>query len=264
MAGFFLEARIDDAWSPDENRRAVLNSRVWQLAGLVALAVALAFGLTRVADGIEARNANDVVSVTGSAKRRISSDYVIWDSSVSAQDASPAAAAKRLGSWAAAVRAFLVTSGVHIDELVMSPIATETVNATTADGSEGKVTGYKLTRTFEIRSSRVDAVVRVVQTSSRLVRTGIPLAAEPLQYVFTRLADLRPTLSSEATKDAIRRAQSVVDTAGGRMGRIQSIDVAPFQVTAPGSTDAGDYGGYDTSTREKDVVAVVNVTFSVN
>jgi hypothetical protein len=36
-----------------------------------------------------------------------------------------------------------------------------------------------------------------------------------------------------------------------------------FQDTAPGSTEVEDYGIYDTSTREKEVTAVVNVTFAV-
>ena len=51
--------------------------------------------------------------------------------------------------------------------------------------------------------------------------------------------------------------------AGQKLGRVRSIDVGPFQVTAPGSTQTGDFGSYDTSTRQKDVTSVVNVTFAV-
>ena len=51
--------------------------------------------------------------------------------------------------------------------------------------------------------------------------------------------------------------------AGNELGRLRSIDVGPFQVTAPGSTQNSDYGSYDTATRKKDVTSVVNVTFSV-
>ena len=72
-----------------------------------------------------------------------------------------------------------------------------------------------------------------------------------------------PALSAEATKDAINRARTVVEIAGQHLGKLRSIDVGPFQVTAPGSTQTGDYGSYDTSTRQKDVTSVVNVTFAV-
>ncbi|MGZ4384431.1 MAG: SIMPL domain-containing protein, partial [Gaiellaceae bacterium] len=36
------------------------------------------------------------------------------------------------------------------------------------------------------------------------------------------------------------------------------------QVTAPNSTDVSDSGLYDTSTRDKDVTGVVNVTFALS
>jgi uncharacterized protein len=41
------------------------------------------------------------------------------------------------------------------------------------------------------------------------------------------------------------------------------VNVGVFQVTSPNSTQVSDYGEYDTSTLEKDVTAVVNVTFSL-
>jgi uncharacterized protein len=40
--------------------------------------------------------------------------------------------------------------------------------------------------------------------------------------------------------------------------------VGVFQVTAPNSAEVEDYGVYDTSTRVKDVSAVVNVTFAID
>jgi hypothetical protein len=42
------------------------------LAGLALLAISFAIG-----DGIRDRNRSDVISVTGSAKKRIMSDYIV-------------------------------------------------------------------------------------------------------------------------------------------------------------------------------------------
>jgi len=239
------------------------TSRLWQLAGLALLAGALAYGLHEVGNGIRARDARDVVTVTGSAKRSITSDYVIWDASVAAQDASPAVAAARLGRWTATIKSFLATAGIHVDELAITPITTDTITETTNNGSSGKITGYNLTRTLEVRSARVDAIVSAIDSSSSLVGQGIPFTAQPPQFIYTKLPDLRPALSAEATKDAINRARTVVEIAGQKLGKLRAIDVGPFQVTAPGSTQTGDFGSYDTSTRQKDVTSVVNVTFSV-
>ena len=95
----------------------MLGSRLWQLVGLVVLAAAFAYGLRAVSDGIRARDSRNVVTVTGSARQRVSSDYVIWDASVTAQAVSPASAARQLAGWTSAIRSYLVGAGVRGDEL---------------------------------------------------------------------------------------------------------------------------------------------------
>ena len=51
--------------------------------------------------------------------------------------------------------------------------------------------------------------------------------------------------------------------AGGHLGRLQSVSAGVFQITAPNSTDTSGEGVYDTSTIDKDVTAVVNLTFAM-
>lgn len=236
------------------------QSRVWQLIGLALVAIALAFGLHQVGSGIEARATRDTVSVTGSATKRIESDFVIWDASVSARGAKPGVAAAQLGTWANAVKAYLNGAGVTSDELTVSPIATDLI--TTDETGQASPPVYQVTRMFQVRSERVDDVVAALEGSAKLVLKGVPLSTSPPQYVYTKLAALRPGMTADATKDAITRAHAIVDQTGQKLGKIVSIDVAPFELTAPGAVQS-DYGGYDTSTRTKDVRAVVNVTFAI-
>ena len=226
--------------------------------GLALIAVALAIGLFAVADGIRDRGTADTISVTGSAKRTITSDFVIWDASISAQAQDPAEAAAQLGRLLKPTLAAIRDSGIRDDELTVGAISTENIF-----DSSGYVNGYRLTRSLQVRSARVDVVVSAIEDSSRLLALGVPLSAGQPQYVYTKLAELRPALSAEATEDAIRRAEAIIEITEDELGGLRDISVAPFQVTAPGSTDVSDYGIYDTSTREKEVTAVVNVTFAV-
>ena len=228
------------------------------VAGLALIAVALPIGLFGVADGIRDLGAGDTISVTGSAKRSISSDYLIWNASLTVQQETTAAAAAQLQRWLERTLTALRASGIQDDELTVAAISTQPVR-----GRSGKLTGFRLTRAFQVRSSRLDAVVAAIEDSSRLLAVGIPLAAGQPQYVYTNLAELRPALSAEATKDALRRAEAIVEITGDKLGGVRDVYSSPFQVTAPGSTEVEDYGIYDTSTREKEVTAVVNVTFSV-
>jgi hypothetical protein len=227
---------------------------------MTLLAIAVAVGSFAIAGGIRDRNRSNVITVTGSAKKRITSDYVIWDASVTSQQASAAAAAKQLEDWAGRVRSFLVKEGIQPGELTVQPISTETV---TGSGQSGKVTGYRLTRNFEIRSARVPAIAKVAEGSARLLAEGVPLAAQPPQYIYTHLPALRPTLLADATKDAQQRARVLVAATGAHLGKLRGVDVGVFQVTSPNSTAVADYGVYDTATVSKDVTAVVNVTFAL-
>jgi hypothetical protein len=227
------------------------------LGGLALIAIAFVIGSIFIGHGIRDKNRNDVISVTGSAKKRITSDYVVWNLSATSQQSSANAAAKELTVWTKRIRSFLAGEGIESGELTLQPISTETVSR------KGKVTSFVLTRSFEVRSPRVKEVTGVADRSSALLSEGIPLQAGSPQYVYTKLTTLRPQLLAQATRDARNRARVIVDATGAHLGKLRRVSVGVFQVTSPNSTEVEDYGVYDTSTLEKDVTAVVNVTFAL-
>jgi hypothetical protein len=234
------------------------------LAGLTLLAVALLVGSLAIGSGIRNRNQNDVITVTGSAKQAITSDYAIWDFSVTSQSRSASTAAMALAGWTKQIKSFLNAQGVTAVELTVQPISTSTVTASGNGADSNQVVGYQLTRNFEVRSSRVGALAGVAEASSGLLAKGIPFSAQPLQYVFTRLSSIRAQLLAKAVRDAQARARVLVAATGGKVGKLRGVDVSPFQVTSPNSTEVSDYGVYDTSTLNKEVTAVVNVTFALD
>jgi uncharacterized protein len=231
--------------------------RIPLFAGLALLAIAFVIGSVAIGHGIRDRNRSDVIAVTGSAKKRITSDYVVWNLSVTSQQPSATAAAQELAGWTAKIRSFLAREGVQPAEISVQPISTET------NSRRGKVTTYLLTRSFEIRSPRVEKVTGVADSSSELLAQGIPLAANAPQYVYTKLPALRPQLLAQATRDARSRAKTIVEATGAHLGKLRRVSVGVFQVTSPNSTEVQDYGVYDTATVDKDVTAVVNVTFAL-
>jgi hypothetical protein len=66
------------------------------LVGLAFISIAVGLGTYELADGIRNRGNQDQITVTGSAKRSIVSDFVIWDASVTSQGDTPQAASKAL------------------------------------------------------------------------------------------------------------------------------------------------------------------------
>lgn len=234
-----------------------MRARVPQLVGLALVAGALLVGLIVVADGIRDRGAVDTVTVTGSAKRQVASDFVVWNASISVEESTTASAVARLDRWVRRTVVVLRQAGIQDAELTVAPVVTERIV-----GQFGEIT-FLLTRSLQVRSDRIDAVLSAIAASDRLLAEDVPLTARPPQFTYTKLAALRPALTSRATKDALRRAEAIVKITGGKLGRVIDVSVAPFQVTDPGSTEVDDYGIYDTSTQVKEVTAVVNLTLSV-
>lgn len=227
--------------------------------GLALIAIAVLIGSLAIGHGIRNRNSNNLITVTGSAKQLITSDFVIWDFSVTSQDRAAAPAARALDGWTKQVTAFLTRQGVTSSELTVQPISTQTVTS----GNSNNVVGYQLTTNFEVRSARVQAIAGVAQASSSLLTQGVPFSAQPLQYVYTKLDTVRGPLLAAAVRDAQQRAKTLLSATGSKLGSLRGVDVSPFQVTPPNSTEVSDYGAYDTSTLKKQVEAVVNVTFAL-
>jgi hypothetical protein len=231
--------------------------RLSLLIGLALLAIGFVIGSIFIGHGIRDRNRNDVISVTGSAKKRITSDYVVWALFVTSEQPAAQDAARELTGWTNKIRSFLTDAGIEEGELSVDPISTET------SSRKGRVVSFRLTRGFEIRSPRVSVVTDVANRSAELLAQGIPLQADPLQYVYTKLPTLRQQLLAQATKDARARAKVIVEATGSNLGKLRRVSVGVFQITSPNSTEVEDYGVYDTSTLKKDVTAVVNVTFAL-
>jgi len=233
--------------------------------GLAVVSTGVVVGAGALRDGLKARSHQDMITVTGSARRTIASDTVVWRASITSTQTTPADASKELGGWVARVQSFLRGAGAVDSEVRLEPVSTETIPQLGPDGrtETGRVGGYKLTRSFEVRSSRVKEITDIVQKSGALLNEGIPLTAQPPQYLYAQLAQIRPDLLADASRDAKTRGERLVSAAGGHLGRLQSVSAGVFQITAPGSTDTSGEGVYDTSTIDKDVTAVVNLTFAM-
>jgi len=239
-----------------------MRERLPLFFGLGLLAIAVVVGSLFIAGGIRDRSRTDLITVTGSAKARIVSDYIVWDATLTGQGSSPAAASAQLAAWTSRVQSFFRDHGVVAEELTVEPIATESPGSIDENGN--RITRYRLTRSFEIRSSRVAAIATLAERTSSLLAQGVPLAADPPQYVYTKLPGLRPRLLAAATRDAQARARVLVAASGAKLGNLRGVNVGVFQISSPNSTDVSDYGVYDTTTLRKDVTAVVNVTFALS
>jgi uncharacterized protein len=247
------------------NGDSVLNRFPQLFGGLFALSAAIVIGSFMGAGAIrDAKRANDVLTVTGSVKRPIRSDYIIWRASVSSQQPTLPAAYQETKRYTERVQRYLKAQKVPDNAVTLSAIETSSVPEILPSGREsGKTIAYRITQRIEVRSNEVDRISVLSRRANDLINEGIPLQSNPPEYLYTQLGKLRVEMLAEATKDAKVRAEAIAQSTGDRIGPIRSAKTGVFQITPRYSTEVSDSGVYDTTSLEKDITAVVSVSFGM-
>jgi len=212
-----------------------------------------------------AKRGDEAITVTGSAKRRITSDLVVWSAGVSSQSAQLTEAYRQLSDNIPRIEQYLLSKGIPEDQMTVSSIASSTIKKRDSEGNEtGEITGYNLTQQIEVRSTDVAKIAQIAREATELINQGILIESSAPKYYYTKIGDLKIEMLGEAAKDAKERAERIAQSTGNSIGSGRCARMGVLQITAADSTDVSDYGMYDTTTIDKDMTAVVNVSFAVN
>jgi uncharacterized protein len=243
-----------------------LRDRFPQLfAGLALLSASLIVSSFLWAGAIRnIKRVDDALVVTGSAKRPIKADYMVWRVSISSQQPTTPAAYQELKRWTNRVQTYLQAAKVPDTAITINALETAAIPEVIAGRETGKNIAYKLTQRLEIRSSEVDRYSKLSQQITELIDEGIPVTSEPPEYLYNELSKLRIEMIAEATKDAKARAEAIAASTGNRVGGVRGADTGVFQITPRNSTTVSNGGSYDTSSIEKDITGVVSVKFGID
>ena len=230
--------------------------------GLLSIGVAVVVTAKIVAGTIhDARHIHDTISVTGSARKPISSDLVRWSLTVSHEAPTAATAARRLRGQVAAVRTFLVNQGIPSNEIAPEVVASE--EQVTPLGKHRRKISYRVSQGLDVSTRKLDVVERAATQVGGLIAQGIDVSAGSPAYISTELTNAKLDALAAATEDARKRAEILVKGLGGKLGPMRRTQLGVYQITPRDSTEVSDYGINDTTSREKDVNAVVTATFAV-
>jgi hypothetical protein len=241
-----------------------------RLGSGLATGVALAIGLViaSVIGGwafVKGKRGEQTVVVTGSARKRIRSDLVIWKSSVTYQAAVLADAYRSLSESVPRVKNYLVSKGIPDNQITISSISSQTLHGKTNEGEEtAEITGYSLRQELEVRSNDVDKIAKIAREATELINQGILIESMAPEFHYTKLGDLKIEMLSEAAKDAKVRATQIAQSTGSTIGSVRSARMGVLQITPADSNEVSDSGMNDTSSLEKDITAVVNVGFAID
>lgn len=235
----------------------------------VAVAAVLALGLIISAQIfgsslVEMKTANNVITVTGSAKQQIKSDQAVWTGSFAAQAPELSQAYDQLANSQKLVREYLINQGFAEQDIIFSSINTETRNVMLPSGQyTNQIESYRLYQQVEIRSQDVDKITVLSREATELINYGVEFQSYPPQYFYTKIADLKIEMLALATKDARTRAEQIAENTNSKVGALRSAKMGVFQITPLYSNEISDYGINDTFSLDKEITAVMNCEFEI-
>lgn len=227
-------------------------------AGLVFTALVLANAWTRIAE-------SQVINVTGSARKNVRSDLVVWRSSFSTEAPTLIDAQQKLRADHAKVAAFFSNRG--IDGFTASPVQITELTARQRNEDDDTVTkvrvGYRLTQFVEVHSDDVDRVPRLANDSSELLQQGVAFVSGGFDFIYTKAGEAKVEMMAEATKDARTRAEQIASQGNRRIKSLLNARMGVVQINPLYSSSTSWEGNNDTSSVEKTIIATVTTTFAM-
>ena len=204
----------------------------------------------------------DYLTTTGSAKKAVVSDKAKWSSNVtrSVRESTIKEGYIKMDADLKEVKAFLVKNGIEEASIDVSPVYMNEV----WEQNPGPEKKYTLSQNIEIQSTDVNKIDQISKSVSELIQKGIFISTNSPEYYYSKLPEARVELLADAVGDAKARAEQLAIAGGKKIGVLKSASSGVVQVLAPNSIDISDYGMYDTSKINKEIMVTVKASFEIN
>jgi hypothetical protein len=225
-------------------------------AGLCLASFILAKAWTRLYE-------SQVISITGSARRNVTSDLVIWRARFAIQADTLIDAQQRLKDDRAKVEAWLRLHRLQNYQLRPVQISEIRSRANRDEDTATKLLGYRISQTVEVVSDRVELVPRIASDSTALLEQGVAFVSDQIEFIYTKAGEAKIELMAEATRDARARAEQIAVQGGRTIKELRSARMGVVQINALYSNATSWEGNNDTSSPEKTITTTVNATFAL-
>jgi len=209
------------------------------------------------------------VDVTGLGKTDFTSDLIVWEGTFNAQNVDLRNAYATLENDKKVIEDYLISKGVERSKLIFGAVQTtrkmKVKYSTTGNYMGEEFDAYLLSRNVKIESSDIDKIEMISREITELLNKGVNFYSSLPRYYYTKLADLKIDLVSQATEDARLRAEKIAENAGGHLGELVSARMGVFQITGQNSTEEYSWGGtFNTLDKEKTASITMKLTYKIN
>ncbi|MGV3685418.1 MAG: SIMPL domain-containing protein [Daejeonella sp.] len=210
------------------------------------------------------KSENQIITVTGSAKKVIVSDLGILRGTLNVEGPTARDAYRALELQKPVLLTYLKSKGFDSDKVNYQTISTYPNFNFNAQGQNVGVRSYNAAQTIDISSSDVNLIKEISLEISSLVERGVSFQVNSPEYYYTKLGDIKIEIQAQAAKDAMNRGERIAEATGRKLGTLKSARMGVLQITPENSNLTSDYGINDVSSIRKEIVAVVNANFEID
>lgn len=183
---------------------------------------------------IKSRLGLRTVTVKGLSEREVKADLGFWPVRFVVTGPTLEIARAKLEVSEAAVKTFLKSQGFADADMAVQNIQVEDRMAGYNAQGIPEDTRFVLTEDLLVRSIDVQKLADASRAVGDLLKSGVVFSSDAYNagpsYIFTKIADLKGDMLTEATRRAREAAQKFAEESGAKVGDIQSANQGIFEI----------------------------------
>lgn len=228
-------------------------------ASLILSAIILSNGISSIS------NSKNIVTVTGSAREQITSDYGYFSITINSKESTPDLAYQNIELNNKKIIDFFKKFNLSDSNFSLSMINVNPVEKYDKNGSLlNEVDYYSGYQSINIESEDVYLIEKISKADIReLYNLGVQVSINQPAYTYSGVQELKISMQAKATLDAKERAIQIAKASDSEIDKLVNARMGVIQIVPRGSSEISDWGMNDITSIKKDIIAVVNVSFNV-
>ena len=179
--------------------------------------------------------ANRHVEVKGLSEREVKADLAVWPIQITLTGNDLKLLKNDIETQKTQVQQFFLDQGFERDELSMGSTNIEDARAQMYGGNmQNREYRYVVKSEFTVRTENIDRLQTALAESLTLISKGILIGSKntwrPIEFIYTKLNDIKPSMIEEATKNAREVAEKFALDSNSKVGKIKTARQGLFTI----------------------------------
>ena len=203
------------------------------------LGISIFLGLTVLgyilgSSAIDIKEYERTVSVKGLSEREFPADIVIWPIQFTSANNDLMRLYTSLEKDTKNIKSFLIKNGIKDEEITISAPAITDKLAQQYGNNANVGFRYTAIQSITVYSTQVEDIRKTINKLTGLGKKGIVFTGQnysnEIQYIFTRLNDIKPEMIEEATTKAREVAEKFATDSNSKLGKIKNARQGQFSI----------------------------------